>query len=266
MAKSIWMTIAVIFSLSSLAGAKTLNKQTITPKIVGGEAALRGEFSYIVSLRSGNYGHFCGGSLIAPNWVLTASHCVRGASVDEVWIGVLDQKDSAGVEKIKVSKIIAHPKYDGNTMDSDFALIQLAQNSSYKSISLNETDFLISDDMNATQIMATTAGWGALKESDRGLPDLLQKVNVPLVSQTACNAKTAYDGEITNTMLCAGYKTGGKDSCQGDSGGPLVVKNASGETVLAGVVSWGQGCARANRYGVYAKVSTAVSWIRANAK
>ena len=90
---------------------------------------------------------------------------------------------------------------------------------------------------------------------------MLQKVNVPLVSKAACNDKAAYGGDITDTMLCAGYKSGGKDSCQGDSGGPLVVTDANGETVLAGVVSWGEGCARANKYGIYSKVSSAISWI-----
>ncbi len=267
MSKSIWMTIAIISTLSLTATAKNIQKLNFTTKIVGGQNAVHGEFPFIVSLRSGGYGHFCGGSLIAPNWVLTAAHCVKGSSVDEVWIGLLDQKDTSGVEKFKVTKIIANNKYDSSTMDSDFALIQLDQNSSYKPVTLNETEILIADeDSAATQIIATTAGWGALKESDYGLPDQLQKVQVPLVSKKSCNDKAAYDGDITDTMLCAGYKTGGKDSCQGDSGGPLVVTNKSGETVLAGVVSWGQGCARANKYGIYSKVSSAINWIKANMK
>jgi trypsin len=263
MKKSIWMTtsmtIALVSTLSFSANAKTV----MTPKIVGGQNAVQGEFPYIVSLRTGSFGHFCGGSLIASNWILTAAHCVKGGSVDEVWIGVLDQKNSAGVEKIKPSKIIAHEKYNSGTMDSDFALIQLSQNSSYKPVALNEVEISVAeDDVAAEQIMAITAGWGALNESSQTLPNLLQKVSVPLVSKKSCNDKSAYDNTITDTMLCAGYKAGGKDSCQGDSGGPLVVTNAAGETVLAGVVSWGEGCARANKYGVYSKVSAAISWIK----
>ncbi len=266
MKKSIWMTIALVSTVSFSANSKTFEKTVMTPKIVGGQNAVQGEFPYIVSLRTGSFGHFCGGSLIASNWVLTAAHCVKGGSVDEVWIGMLDQKNTAGVEKMKPVKIIAHEKYNSSTMDSDFALIQLAQNSSYKPVALNEVEITVSEDIAAAQIMAITAGWGTLSEGSQTLPDLLQKVSVPLVSKTACNDKSAYAGDITDTMLCAGLKSGGKDSCQGDSGGPLVVTSATGETVLAGVVSWGEGCARANKYGIYSKVSAGLSWIKTNMK
>lgn len=233
---------------------------TFTPKIVGGENAEQGEFPYIVSLRSKSYGHFCGGSLIAQNWVLTAAHCVKGGKIDEVWVGMLDQKNTAGVEKFKTVKVIAHEKYNSGTLDNDYALIQLDQNSSYKPVALNESEIVVNDET----IMSITAGWGATKESSYTLPNILQKVSVPLVSTEACNAKESYDGGITDNMICAGYQKGGKDSCQGDSGGPLVIKDANGAHVLAGVVSWGEGCARADKYGVYSKVSSAISWIRTN--
>lgn len=254
MFKSIGMTVLLATSLASAA-------PVIKPNIVGGENAKQGEFPYIVSLRSKSYGHFCGGSLIKENWVLTAAHCVRGGSIDEVWIGMLDQKDPTGVEKMKVAKVIAHEKYNSSNMSNDFALIQLAQNSSYKPVALNQTEIAISEDEAADKIMAITAGWGATKESSYGLPNMLQKVSVPLVSTKVCNDKTAYNGQISDSMICAGLKQGGKDSCQGDSGGPLVVTNEAGEHVLAGVVSWGEGCARPNKYGVYAKVSSAIEWI-----
>ena len=87
---------------------------------------------------------------------------------------------------------------------------------------------------------------------------------VPTITNDACNIKTAYDGQITHSMICAGYPgEGGKDSCQGDSGGPLVC-NENGQAVLAGVVSWGQGCALATHPGVYARTTYVLDWIKEN--
>lgn len=253
------LIVTAMMTISSIASAAP----SFSSKIVGGENALKGEIPYIVSLRSKSYGHFCGGSLIAQNWILTAAHCVRGSKIDEVWIGLLDQKDQAGVEKIKPLKIIAHEKYNTQTMENDFALIQLSTNSSFAAIGLNSLEINIDDSIDAIPIMSMTSGWGATKESSYGLPDLLQKVTVPLVSTTACNAAEAYKGKITDSMICAGYKAGGKDSCQGDSGGPLVTIDAeTGVHTLIGVVSWGEGCARANKYGVYSKVNHAFDWIQ----
>jgi len=231
----------------------------VSPKIVGGDAAKQGEFPYIVSLRSKTYGHFCGGSLIAQNWILTAAHCVKGGTIDQVWIGMLDQKNTAGVEKFKPARVIAHEKYNASTMENDYALIQLAQNSSFAPVALNSVDLKIDDQ---SQMMATTAGWGTLKEGSSSLPSLLQKVSIPLVSTEACNAKEAYDGAILDTMICAGFKQGGKDSCQGDSGGPLVMIDENGQHTIVGVVSWGEGCARENKYGIYSKVSAGIDWIK----
>jgi len=252
------LIVTAVIAISSIAIAKP----TLSTKIVGGENALKGEIPYIVSLRSKSYGHFCGGSLIAQNWILTAAHCVRGGTIDEVWIGMLDQKDTAGVEKIKPAKIIAHEKYNSQTMENDFALIKLSQNSTFATVALNSLEISIDDSMDATPIMSMTAGWGATKESSYTLPNMLQKVSVPLVSTNNCNATEAYAGDIKDSMICAGYKAGGKDSCQGDSGGPLVVANEDGTHTLIGVVSWGEGCARANKYGVYSKVSNGYEWIQ----
>ena len=111
---------------------------------------------------------------------------------------------------------------------------------------------------------AVVSGWGALA-SDGGIPDRLQAVNLPLVSEAEC--RQAYPGQITGGMICAGLPEGGRDSCQGDSGGPLVVRGLSERHwQLAGVVSWGAGCAEPGLYGVYARVATYLDWIQATVR
>jgi len=98
-------------------------------------------------------------------------------------------------------------------------------------------------------------------EGGRKVRDL-RFVDVPFVARGACNRPLAYDGRITDNMICAGQAVGGQDSCQGDSGGPLTV-NTQTTPKLAGVVSWGDGCARPNKVGVYARVANYAPWIAA---
>jgi len=228
-------------------------------RIVGGEDAAPGEFPFIVSLQEKSFGHFCGGSLIAKNWVLTAAHCVKaGISIDSVVIGLYDRTKLTNTEAIKPKRIIANPRYNSDTTDYDYALIELSQDSSYEPIELNTQEIPVTP--NNPAIMATVAGWGALRETASDLPSILQKVEVPLVPATICRKN--YSGTITDRMLCAGYTQGGKDSCQGDSGGPLVATGDNNVRYLIGVVSWGAGCARPNQPGVYSKVNKAISWIQ----
>ena len=104
-------------------------------------------------------------------------------------------------------------------------------------------------------------GWGALREGESFLI-YFRKVEVPLVEKANCNDAISYKKAITENMLCAGFDAGGRDSCQGDSGGP--VTRGTGNTVLAGIISWGTGCARANRLGVYTRVSRVRDLIQNN--
>ncbi|MDG0816929.1 S1 family serine peptidase [Bdellovibrio svalbardensis] len=243
-----------------VAASVSAQADKVVGKIVGGTEAAINEFPYIVSLQSSS--HFCGGSLIKKNWVLTAAHCVKGGSVKNVVIGLHDLKNTTNAEKIAPKRIIAHPQYNASATDYDFALIELSRDSSFTPIALNTTEIAISD--SGAPIMSTVAGWGTTTEGSYSLPNLLQRVDVPLVSQAACNK--SYPNKITDRMICAGYTEGGKDSCQGDSGGPLVAKADDGQTYLIGVVSWGRGCARAGYPGVYSKVNAGYDWIMANAQ
>jgi trypsin len=234
----------------------TVFAKPIQGLIVGGEEAKRGEFPFIVSLQSGS--HFCGGSLISDEWVLTAAHCVGGSGF-KVVVGLHNLKESEGSQTFQTARVIPHPQYNRSTMDYDYALVKLNAKTSFQPVSINETE--ISVPSSDTTIDSVTAGWGYLKEGAWRLSDILQKVTVPLVSTEDCNK--SYDGDITERMICAGLVEGGKDSCQGDSGGPLLVHDyVRDQPVLAGVVSWGIGCARPEKFGVYSKVNAVTEWIK----
>lgn len=239
----------LVFSFSSTA--------KVNPMIVGGNEAAPNEFPFIVSLHERS-GHICGGSLIRKNWVLTAGHCV-GGRISKVYIGLHDQNSKGGAEAIAPKRIIRHPRYNSSTVDYDFALIELASDSSYPPIAINTEELAISEDP-AQRMMSTTAGWGETSQvRPLGAADRLQRVDVPLVTAATCNA--AYRNQITDRMICAGYAEGKKDACFGDSGGPLTMTDANGVRGLIGVVSWGEGCARPNKFGVYSKVNSVVDWI-----
>ncbi|MGD9785123.1 MAG: trypsin-like serine protease [Hyphomicrobiaceae bacterium] len=272
-------------------------------KIVGGCKAEAGHWPNYVALRITNIenesGYRCGGALIAPQWVLTAAHCVynifypNGGRQEQylesfstyarhglkglgVLQAVVEPYDLNGVDPAKaidVTEIVVHEAYDRNPRHgNDVALLRLAQPH-------NGPVAVLADEERATPLPEVSrlvvAGFGAKWHGmsyerfdgpkDRGgtfvsgSPELLE-VAVPRVTPQQCAAAYGPDGQRAD-VLCAGEE--GRDSCQGDSGGPAVVFGADGCPVQIGVVSWGEDCAAKGNFGVYARVSQFKPWIKA---
>jgi len=206
------------------------------PMIVGGEevdpACPNCKYPFMVSLRYGG-GHWCGGSLVREDWVITAAHCVEGVSESslQVKIGLHNVNSTTGAVTRNVSDIIVHPQYSGWSLDNDYALLELSS-----PVTTFEPIQLITDNSHDDEpVMSTTMGWGATSSGGWG-SNVLMEVDVP-IDESCGNI----GNEVTNNMVCAGDNNGGEDSCQGDSGGPLIMTNDDGEYELIGIVSWGYG-------------------------
>ncbi|KAG8433548.1 hypothetical protein GDO86_017737 [Hymenochirus boettgeri] len=236
---------------------------------MGGQDAAYGEWPWQVSLRGSN-GHFCGGSLITSNWVVSAGHCVynRPASSFRVFLGSYRLSQTNQQEtNFGVKQRIIHPNYDPNTLTNDISLLQLDGNVGF-------TDFIFPVCLPSNTVTfpnglgCWVTGWGTISPGV-GLPypQTLQEVQVPLMDGSKCigyyNTPSNKAILTTDLQICAGYINGGKDSCQGDSGGPLVCSQDN-HWYLAGVVSFGDSCGKPNRPGVYTLVSHFKSFIISN--
>jgi len=255
------LSIAMFLTLALLAGAfgaAPSYAKPITPQIVGGTVATPGAWPWQVRIsRSGATGIYCGGSLIATQWVLTAAHCAQSSIGGyTIVLGDHSRTTTEGTEQTRtVSQIIVHPSYSSSTYNNDLALFRLSS-----PVTLNSRVQLVTLERNnsalAAGVSTTVTGWGTTS-SGGSTSTTLRQVTVPIVSNTTCNSSSSYGGDVTSNMLCAG--SSGKDSCQGDSGGPLVIASTNRQ---AGIVSWGIGCALAQYPGVYTRVPNYISWIQ----
>jgi trypsin len=242
---------------SVFCGLGAIAQEEIKPpnrRIVGGEPTDISRHRWQVALEA--KGQFmCGGSIVAPQWILTAAHCFDEEPGPAGW------RTKAGATNyvtsgiwLNIERVVIHDGYNKDTHEHDIAMIHLRTPPAGQVIPLAPAGLVVP----VGQPLEVT-GWGATSE---GGPDSRQllKATVPLVANTTCNEPESYNGDVKAEMLCAGRKEGGVDSCQGDSGGPLVWRRADGPT-LVGVVAWGEGCAAKLKYGVYMRVTSYLDWI-----
>lgn len=231
-----------------------MSKTYLGGRIVGGRATPIEEAPYQVSIRV--FGGFhCGGSIISNEWILTAAHC---AYYDSYFYEVSTGSDTAyGGDAYKVSEIYIHKNYSVSAKGvpkHDIALMRLE-----KPIEINERQKPVTlfekDEEAQVGTYAMISGYG---RTETGLLSTsLRSVIVPVISKEECfDAYIPYYGGIGENQICASYPNGGKDACAGDSGGPMTIDGR-----LAGIVSWGRGCAVAGNPGVYTEVSKYRDWI-----
>ncbi|XP_054251532.1 transmembrane protease serine 5 [Indicator indicator] len=232
-------------------------------RVVGGRDVPVGRWPWQVSLYQGSQ-HHCGGSVLAPEWIVTAAHCVHSyrqlpASPWLVVAGVVSHSSAPREAGVSVQKVVSHPLYNASSLDYDIALLKL------------QVPLHFSDAIRAVCLppfhqnlfqgtQCWVSGWGYTRPGQGQVAGTLKEALVPLIGTKRCNSSCMYQGELTARMLCAGHPHGRIDACQGDSGGPLVCQEEL-TWRLVGIVSWGQGCAEPNHPGVYTNVAQLLPWI-----
>ncbi|MEE6470644.1 hypothetical protein FKM82_009021 [Ascaphus truei] len=233
-------------------------------RIVGGVEILEGECPWQALLNKDRQ-FICGGTLIAPNWVVTAAHCLYRFSAKQLTVVLGEHrigKLEGNEQERQVAEIIRHKNYSGiaTNNDNDIALLRLEIPVNYTNyvvpLCVPEKRFAVRELLSVRY--STVSGWGRLLESG-ATPEVLRKVELPRVKTQDCIEQTKLN--ISQNMFCAGFTDGTKDSCKGDSGGPHAT-HYKNTWFLTGIVSWGKGCASVGSYGVYTRLSRYIDWLK----
>ncbi|KAI5635589.1 trypsin domain-containing protein [Phthorimaea operculella] len=234
------------------------------PRVVGGGGAAAGAWPWQAALyRDGDFQ--CGATLIHAQWLLSASHCFYQAT-EAHWVARLGALRRGAWPRgpwervARVRQVVIHPRYAPRGFRNDIALLRVDPVTLHAR--LRPACLPPPRAQPPAGHHCTVVGWGQLYEHERVFPDTLQEVELPVISTAECRRRTRLLPlyRVTDDMFCAGYERGGRDACLGDSGGPLMCQESE-KWYIYGVTSNGYGCARANRPGVYTKVSNYIDWI-----
>ncbi|MGW0626514.1 S1 family peptidase [Streptomyces sp. NPDC002758] len=215
--------------------------------IVGGSTTTTTSYPFMMQITDASQNQFCGGTLVTPKKVVTAAHCMVGETTGSVRVvGGRTYLNGTNGTVSRVSKIWINPNYTDANNGDDVAVLTLSTSMPYTTASY------VSSSQTSLYAAGTTArilGWGTTSESGSS-SNQLRTATVPIVSDSGCRSSYGSDF-VQSDMVCAGYSSGSVDTCQGDSGGPLLIGG-----VLAGITSWGEGCAEAGYPGVYTRLTT----------